>query len=741
MTEEDAELLAEFRTESLEHLEDVEQLFVEIAGDDEARRAEVLNAIFRAVHSIKGAAGFFDLHAIGQLAHASENLLMKVRDGEIPYAEEMTDALLSALDKLRQLVNALPELLEVSVDDECESLASLTERGADAPAVPSAGAEPDSPQTPGASGETGSPLGKSAPQASPPAEKDAGSPLGGPSPKQNAESIRVPVPLLDQLMNLAGELVLARNQLISQLDHIEDGGLRGVARHIDLVTSELQRDIMYTRMQPVGSVFRRFHRIARDMSRRLGKRVDLQLVGEDVELDKSIIELLGDPLTHLVRNALDHGIERADERAALGKPETARLLLSATHENGLVNIEIADDGRGIDAERMRAVAVDRGIVDAAAAARLSDSEARALVFAPGFSTATEVTDLSGRGVGMDVVQSNIKKLGGKIDIESELGIGTTVRIRLPLTLAILPSLIVGVGEERFAIPQVNLAEIVGVQADEIPERVETIRGTPTLRHRDGLLPLIWLADVLAIPDAATTAEATAALDLDHTLHVLVLRVDRGEYGLVVDRIQDPEEIVVKPLSEMLKECRAFVGSTIMGDGRVAMILDVAGVAARAELVFDDVEPADRVATDEATTANRSRELLVFTSSPEDRFAIEVDRIVRLERVEKSDLECVNGRDYMQYRGSGLRLLRLDDRLDVRPFEPDDSTLLVLIPRIQGTTAGILVREVVDTVHTSACLDRETADPDCVLGRAVVGGHVTLLLDPQRLVDDSTGVAA
>ncbi|MCP4003887.1 MAG: chemotaxis protein CheA [bacterium] len=864
MSDDDLELLQEFRTESLEHFEQVEPLFLEIEHVDAERRTEVVNTIFRAVHSVKGAAGFFGQTLIQELAHAGETLLMKVRDGELEYRPEMTDALLAALDTLQQLVEALPEEeLELDITKHQEQLRAVAEDGgapkpADATtesaeiveaaeaAVPSETAEDSVEETaPDASPALADPMAQipidiveearrhgrkffqivppyvdapslervrtaaqalgsviseqveengaffvitsvlerpllaealgvdsegivqlnlpeleaveppaptaeqpSAPAAAPTKsapEKKAGSKEAASG--DGADTIRVSVRLLDQLMNLAGELVLARNQLVSQLREVEDANLRTVLQNIDLVTSELQGNIMNTRMQPVGSVFKRFHRVVRDMSRKLGKKVELTLEGSDVDLDKSIIEMLGDPLTHLVRNGLDHGIEPPEDREAAGKNPTATLRLRAYHENGLVNIEIIDDGRGVDPEKMKSVAVGKGVLDEEATTRLSDQDAIMLMFAAGLSTAKEVTDVSGRGVGMDVVKSNIKKLGGKIDVDSEIGKGTTIRIRLPLTLAILPSLIVGVGNERFAVPQVNLIEVVSVHPEDEAGRIGTIRGAPALRHRGSLLPLVWLADVLDIPDVTRgwTPSGEDGSDqvtgLDSAVNILVLRVDQNQYGLVVDRIQDTEEIVVKPLAEMIKECRAFTGATIMGDGRVAMILDVNSVASQSQLQFDEPSASETVDDEAVQEQSNHQELLLFTSSADEQFAVELDQIVRLERIEQSQIETVGNKEFIQYRDRGLPIIRLENHIPVQSFQAAGEDMFVLIPRVNGMEVGILAREVVDTVRADVSLERHDSGNPTIAGRAVVGGRLTMFLDAGLLVDGLTGRAA
>ncbi|MCH7867471.1 MAG: chemotaxis protein CheW [Myxococcales bacterium] len=968
--DEDQELLQDFRTESLEHMTEIEPLFLEIEELEGEAQLEVVNQIFRAAHSVKGAAGFFGLDRIQNLAHIMENLLMRVRDGELVFQSDMTDALLAGVDKLSQLIEALPEVVDLSIDEEIDRLKPLIEgegaspeaASAEAPAesatvppapaveaeaaepVPEPQPEPATAVSPESTGEsatddsfpefvineeaaeevarfgqriygivfddvpleqkslvhdtkkragsigkvlsalpaeltggclalqigsvleidlvagalgidpsrirllrervtmsddrlaqvtnkkTGKDGAKSQPAAAkeskpaavaeskavtppvagskptetavaavvgavvgaevsaapeskpdPPAagsaggagsnSGDSGKPKVASKKMEAAETVRVSVDLLDKLMDLAGELVLGRNQLLARLDQTDDPSIKGVLQNIDIVTSDLQSNIMNTRMQPVGNVFKKYHRVVRDLSRKLGKKVDLVIEGSEVELDKSIIELLSDPLTHLVRNSLDHGIEAPAKRLLVGKSESGLIELHAYHEGGQVNIEIRDDGRGIDPAKTRALAIERGMMTPEEAEALSDSDAVMLIFAAGFSLAAEVTEVSGRGVGMDVVKANITKLGGKIDIDSEVGKGATIRIRLPLTLAIVPSLIVVVDQERFAVPQVNLVEIVRIKASEIPTRLEQIKGADVLRLRGRLLPLVRLADTLEIPryfedpetgaknpdrrknlaerpvaaatsdaarDADDTSETRRTYENQSAIHVVVLRSGEHRYGLIVDRIADSEEIVVKPLSQFIKGCRCYAGATIMGDGRVAMILDVAGIAADTNLRFHDLaEESDRRERKIDETTGSRRELILFANAASEQFAVDLAQIVRLEKIEANEIERIGGSEYMQHLGKGLPLIRLENEISVNPIEECEE-YYVLIPSGDGTSGGILASRVIDTVDIAIELNKSKDDPPCVSGRALVQGRLTTILDAELLLASALG---
>jgi len=419
------------------------------------------------------------------------------------------------------------------------------------------------------------------------------------------ETIRVDVGLLDKLMNLVGELVLARNQILQFTRTTEETSLVTTGQRLNLIATELQESVMKTRMQPIGSVWSRFPRTVRDVALSCGKQVRIEMEGQETELDKTLIEAIKDPMTHLVRNAVDHGIERAEERQAAGKGPEGLLKLRAYHEGGQVNIEISDDGAGLDLKKVVEKALQKGLIGADQAARLSDREAANLIFLPGLSTAEKVTNVSGRGVGMDVVKTNIERIGGTVDVQSAAGKGTTVKVKIPLTLAIVPALIVTAGGQRFAIPQVSLLELVGLGGEEARARVEMIHGVPVYRLRGNLLPLVQLKQALRIGERAAPGSAFAASG-PKCVNIVVLQADGEKFGLVVDEISDTEEIVVKPLGRHLKNVSLFAGATIMGDGKVVLILDVLGLAQRARVVGENREPHRRRSRREAVSGGRAR---------------------------------------------------------------------------------------------------------------------------------------
>lgn len=844
MPYEDEDLLEELIIESVEHLTSIEPDLLEMENNDAQVSSELINRVFRAMHSIKGGFAFFGLNHIVDLSHAMENVLMRVRDGEATVTPETTDALLAGVDKLRTLLDDVQGSESISIDEVLAPLNAILESQAseteDAdPPLPEPMSEPEEatseaevepevaaadPEEPDVEAEPDEGLASAPPalelvkpevetvQPAAKAESTTSEPKG--------ESIRVKVDLLDKLMNLAGELVLGRNQIklalssrfseaasasssykrlhdelertqesiLTQIHEasaalasggsvaqqqlraaigrefariqdalnqvmsvrlVETPGMAAMMQDVDLVTSELQSSIMNTRMQPVGSVFAKFPRIMRDLSRKMGKEIELELIGQDVELDKSIIEALADPLTHLVRNSADHGIESPDARESKGKPRQGSVRLRAYHEGGQVNIDITDDGAGVDPEKLKRKAIDRGIITEEASEKMNDREALRLIFAPGFSTAEVVSDVSGRGVGMDVVKTNIEKLGGTVEIESVLGESTRINLRLPLTLAIIPSLIVGASGRRYAVPQVNLEELVRVREQDVSKRIEEVRGKLVLRLRGTLLPLVRLTDVLATaPGPELTGEElepeeepedrrngiTGQDRSRRAQNILVLRIGSNRYGLIVEKLLDNEEIVVKPLSGYLKECKHYAGSTIMGDGRVAMILDAAGISDVAELRFSEMEEEATRTAQLRTTESEAQPLILFRNSGSELFAISLALVERIEKVKVKDIERVGDREYVKYSRSSMRIIRLHDFITVDRPEQDQDEIFIIVPKLVQHPMGIVATKVEDIVHTDAEIDRANISGQGILGSAILDGRLVVFLDVYGLFE-------
>lgn len=741
MDEQD-EIISEFLVESQENLDRLDQDLVALESEPGSR--ERLASIFRTIHTLKGTAGFLAFGTLERLAHTGENLLSRLRDGELHYTGPRATVLLEMVDAIRLMLgNVEASGAEGSVD--CDALigrlvaltaddASVAEAPIELPAEPTpvmltepaatAVAKPQ-PQTKPAAPKA---LAPAAPEPVP-----AGSTLEVP-PADTATSaravaddtgeargaladasVRVDVRLLDRLMNLVGELVLARNQILQHPVLREEASTHGASQRLDLITSELQEGVMKTRMQPVGNAWAKFPRVVRDLAVTCGKQVRLETEGAETELDRTILEAIKDPLTHLVRNSVDHGIESRDKRLAAGKGPTGTLMLRAYHEGGKVILEINDDGGGINTDKVKARALERGLITAERAAAMSEHDLQNLIFLPGFSTADAVSNVSGRGVGMDVVKTNIEKIGGSIDLQSRMGLGTSIKIRIPLTLAIVPALIVTSRGERYAIPQVNVLELVGLDAAQAGRDIEHIHNVPVYRLRGNVLPLVYLQRVLR---QSTASEPAAAI-------IVVVQADDRQFGLVVDSVRDTQEIVVKPLGVELKAIPAYAGATIMGDGHVALIVDVPGIAHLAGLTSDAGLKRLSGATQNRGTADEGVEkhsLLQFEARGGGCYAVPLDAVARLEEIDPQRIEVTGSQQVIQYRGGLLPLVRLDQQ-----HAAAATALPVIVCSQGGQHAGFVVERVLDIVEQAVELEREFHGGELV-GTAVVAGRVTDLFD-------------
>ena len=831
MSIEDDEILQGFIEESLEHLADIENdlLAIEEGGAD--IDVDLVNKVFRAAHSIKGGAGFMGLTVIQNLAHAAENVLGLIRSEKLIPDPDIINVLLLASDELQQLIEDVENSNDVDITEHVNALNAIYEGGN----APQASAQPETQkesssqeeeavetvaetettsteETPVEQPQAPEQESPAQPKEEAPPEPKAASPEPEPPPapepaaapervqrsapeaatkkpvkktKSSAHktdtSIRVTVSLLDQLMNLAGELVLSRNQLLQTITSGDVRNAETVGQRIDLVTSELQEAIMLTRMQPIGNVFNKFPRVVRDLSKMLNKQMDLTIVGKDVELDKTIIEAINDPLTHLVRNSVDHGIEPPDERVRKGKNPKGLIVLKAYHAAGQVVIEISDDGKGLDGNILAETAVNKGLITPEQAKTMSEKERVNLILLPGFSTAKKVTDVSGRGVGMDVVKTNLDQLGGSIEIESEVGKGTTISVKLPLTLAIIPCQIVVTGGERYAIPQVNLEELLRIPAAKVKERIERVGDAEVVRLRGNLLPLIRLSDVLDIPrtyydpindevkpdrrenvaDRRSKAsplfrdgeyaeegqQTDGSVDFKRegmdrrqnpasALNIVVVSTGAMKYGLIVDRLQDSEEIVIKPLGRHLQQCKGYAGATIMGDGRIALILDVNNLSQMAGLTsLDGTERANELAEaakDAIIKAKDKQALLIFSSSPDEQFAVPLNQVERVEKIKITDIEDVGGRRVMQYRGGSLPLVSIDEVAMVQPLADRDD-LLVIVFNLAGKDIGLLAIGPIDAIEVAADVDDMTLKQTGIMGSSIINGHTTMLVDIFEIV--------
>jgi two-component system chemotaxis sensor kinase CheA len=644
-----------------------------------------------------------------------------MRDGEIRLDAAITTGLLRMVDAIREILAAV-EATEGEGDGDYTALIALLESlntRETAPAATQTAAAPAAPlgETHGSTGRTEVELERPSPEA-----RDV---AADGKPGVSDSSLRVDVGLVDKLMNLVGELVLARNQILQFTTTQTDSAFISATQRLNLVTSELQEGVMKTRMQPIGNIWSRFPRIVRDLALQCGKQVAVEMEGKSTELDKTIIEAIKDPLTHVIRNSVDHGIEPPDVRRAAGKPPEGLIRLRAFHEGGQINIEIADDGGGIDPARVRAKAIHRNLITADQAGRMSDHDSIKLIFLPGFSTAEQVTNLSGRGVGMDVVKTNIEKIGGTVDVQSTIGDGTTLHIRIPLTLAIIPALMVTSGHERFAIPQVSLLELVRLEGESARTQIEGIQHALFYRLRGKLLPLAYLNEQLGLAPGG---------DPD-VVNIVVLKAEGRRFGLIVDAINDTEEIVVKPLGKQLKGIAAFAGATIMGDGRVALILDVMGLAKRARVVSDlrsDVDAASAVPATAIAEADLCT-LLLFRVSANDRMAIPLSMVARLEEFPLTQIERSAGREVVQYRDEILPLLSLPAYFG-EAVDVSQPVRRVIVLSENGHRVGLVVDQILDIVSAPMNVQRRGGRRG-VLGSAVIGQKVTDLLDVRAVIDD------
>lgn len=900
----DDDLLKEFINECREHLVTIETdlLTLEEGGADIDE--PLVNKVFRAAHSIKGGSGFFGLNNVKELSHKAETVLDMIRSRKMAPNSEVTNILLAAFDKLRELINSTETSDQADIGDLLVALtglassylppdqkASLT-NFIDLPA-PCASGKITLPQTDvdraraaglyiywvdcdlihdieekgqtvlsvfntlslvgdvldcvvdfDAVGSLDGPVGNRVPLRLVVAtvlEPDmagglfdtidesrihllldprapAGQVVAAPAPIVHAEptpevplpvtpppvmpapaipvapasartteaasaqsagsdeTLRINVTLLEALMNLAGELVLSRNQLRAAVSNNDQQMLSSADQRINQVTSELQDVIMQTRLQPIGNVFSKFPRVVRDLSRTLGKEIELEILGKDVALDKTMLEGLSDPLTHMVRNAVDHGIEGAAERVASGKKAAGTVRIDARHEAGQVVVEISDDGKGLHPDAIAESAMRKGLISAEKVQGMSSQDKQALIFLPGLSTAQVISDVSGRGVGMDVVKTNLDRLGGQVEIDSVPGKGSTFRIKLPLTLAIIPSLLVSMDEERFAIPQANIEELLRLRAEEVQERIEIVGDAEVLLLRERMIPLARLSEVIGtvptyvdpvteraefdrrtrLADRRSPQYGARGEDLDapaeqgsqrprsekgrrrsrsSALEIAVLNTGTLTFGLVVGAFHATEEVVVKPLGRRFKALREYSGATILGDGAVALILDASGIAAKADLasVSGTARATELQAEAEAQRMQDAHAFLLFQNGPSESCALPLDVVQRIERIQHDQIERLGRHRTMQYRGGSLPLVSLSDAASFTALD-DMADPVVFVSSVHGREIGLMGTMPVDVIETRVNIDQSTHRQTGIAGSAIINGKTTFVADLHELID-------
>lgn len=704
----DDELVRVFLEESRENLAQLDLDLVEL--ESVPNDAELLARVFRTMHTIKGTCGFLGYERLEALAHAGEDLLAAVRSGALPLSAEVTSSLLGLVDEVRAVLDVVEATGQEADDDHAQVIADLRAH-LGSPVTPNAEPPTHDAREPTSTGSV-------AP------ERDAGPAPVAAQPALGHEdvSVRVDVTVLDTLQDLIGELTLARIRIGDSVTETES--FAQPFHDLTLVTRELRDTVMLARLQPVGTVISTFRRVVRDLARGQDKQVRVDVSGEDVGVDKAINEVLRDPLMHLVRNAVDHGIESPGDRVLAGKPSEARLRIEASLTGGRVQIDVADDGRGIDTDRLVERACATGHLTSEEAAALDEEERLALVFLPGLSTNEETTTLSGRGVGMDAVKSGIERVGGSVDVTSHVGAGSLVRINVPLTLAIIHAVIVRCGDGRFAIPEVDIEAIARVEPDDMVHRIDDVEGVRFLRRRGHLLPLVDLAATLGV-QAAPRMEG---------LEIVIIRSLDRAYGLIVDHVADNVEVVVKPLPPAIRGTSSFAGVTMLASGRPALILDVAALAHHVAAT----RPPTGLAEEQESAPSDGAQLIVVTSESGERWALPLEGVNRLEQFRADQVEHSGSVEVIQHRGAVMPLLRVGRYLDELPTsEPvrDGGSGDALDVVVCATSIGLVgfVVAAIEEILPRPVVEPEHVGRVGVVGRMVVDERVTDLLDIEALL--------
>jgi two-component system, chemotaxis family, sensor kinase CheA len=702
-----------FLIESYENLNQIEQDIIAIEKVSE--QGEALVRIYRSLHTIKGNCGFLPFPKLESLAHAGENLLSSLRAHQLTITPTIINTLLQILDSIRQILSQIEATRHEGDRDYSALITTLTQLQLTEQTTIASAVNPQGLQT----------------NIDPTYFPHEFLEISNLTASESSQ-IRVNVNLLDQVMNLVGELVLTRNQMIGFSTKFKDSSFAATCQHLSLLTSQLQEEIVKTRLQSINTIWQKFPRVTRDLAIASGKQVKVDMEGIDTELDKSIIEAIKDPLTHLVRNCIDHGIELPAERTTCGKSSVGRLFLRAFHESGKVNIEIGDDGRGMDVEKLKKRSQQLGLVSAVEAASMSESEAINLIFLPGFSSSEQVTNLSGRGVGMDIVKSNIDKINGTIEIHSQKGQGTTFKIKIPLTLAIIPALIVISGGDRYAIPQTSIQELVRLEAWAV-NQIEMFYDVPVYRLRDTLVPLVYLNQVLQIPNSLPKLEMFS---------LVIVQVDNYQFGLVVDTIEDIQDVMVKPLGKQLKAQSLFAGATILGDGTVTLIIDVVGLANHSGvtakqkqqlLIENAIKDQDQVI---------ARQTILLFDGPEGaRMGIPLTIAFRLEEIPCSAVEKVGNQYVVQSYGKVFPLINLNKVFsqsyenglhDQTKATVAQTLQIVIVSPSSELSVGLVVERILDIVEEPLTITGVSSRPGVLLC-AVFQGQITEILDIEAVI--------
>jgi two-component system chemotaxis sensor kinase CheA len=727
MQPETESVLTEYINESTELLQ---RISLNLQQMEKATADVDLDAIYRDIHTLKGTSQLFGFKPIAELAHAMENCMDPIRQQRRVPDKEVSECLLMGLDLIEESFKSLQKTGSAPTPKgqaECISRLNHFAKSVVVAQPPAATVAPKSPEA------IANPI-----QAAPPVTSGHGSsgnapPASGGSSSEQLEtsSIRVPVGILDRLMNLMGEMVLVRNQVLQFSNQRDEYELLNLSQRLDTVTSEIQNEVMKTRMQPIGQVLNKFHRIVRDLARDLNKKIELTIEGAETELDKGLLETIKDPIMHIIRNACDHGLEAPQDRKKANKPEAGHISIRAYHEGGHVLVEIQDDGRGLNRQRIIAKAIERGLITPAQSTNMSDREVSHLIFAPGFSTASEVTNVSGRGVGMDVVKNNLDQIGGFVDVSSKEGHGTTFLLRIPLTLAIVPALIVKSKGSRFVIPQIKLNELIRIDPEEKDgPKIEWLSGRMVFRLRGQLIPVVHLTDVFSDADYQTLGKIC--------VHIVVLKTEQSSFGLIVDEILDTSEIVVKPLSSLLKRCAIYSGATILGDGSIGLILDPSGIAVKGNALQlkSESNRANLNSTDSKNSFHEVQDFLLVKLQANSLHAIPLNLVERIEEFSTKSIEYSGTSPVVAYRGRALPLISLNvaleytEKLDLAKYEK----LSVIIIQRSGIDFGLVVDEVVNVMETTADLTESAQSHPGLLGNFIHQDQIIVVVDALQTLD-------
>ena len=739
----DDDILVEFIVEAREILDQLDLDFVqlEITPDDQ----KLVGNIFRAMHTLKGSSGFFAFKRLEKVSHAGESLLGKIRDGQLTLDTQKATILLSTLDCLRAIIEGIESThTEPAGDDSglVENLLALAAgKETNVPIQPTTPAEP---QAEAISAPENTAPAVSPEPPTPPAnasvvisvdDSESTDQVWAPDPadiikaQETAAPVKVSLELLDKLMNLVSEMVLARNRLLPFTTQFSDHDFSSAVRVVDLLTLELQERMMKTRMQPIAQVWTKFPRLMRDVSNQCGKQVSLIQEGSETELDRTLLDAIRDPLVHIIRNSIDHGIELPEERISRGKPVLGKVLLRASHENGMVVIEIADDGAGVDFDLVRQRAIEKNLIPLQQAQELTDMQLLEFIFLPGFSTKSQVTNLSGRGVGMDVVKTNISNIGGSIDINSKRGVGTNIRLKIPLTLAIMPALFVRCGSEPYAIPQNSVLEMVRLDLSEATTGLEDFYGTPVFRLRNQLVPILFLNHQLEVSQDLPAADAI--------LNIAILQSSGIRFGLVVDEVLKMQEVVVKPLGPLLKDVKDFAGATILGNGRVALILDIDGIAIQSGMVAKIQSRPLNAESIQEKSSEEDVAMLSFELEGQSRLAIYLENVQRLEMISPKQVQRNGNRDVIQYGKEIMHLLYLNQYIEGANHRKtpsiEDEVIPVIVHYTNGIPVGLVVSQVHDIIHVSKNLHEANPPQKGLLGCVSLNDQVINVIDLQEIL--------